>query len=757
MKQWFMMIMICGAMVFSNTDTMGQQNPLLTEFKTPFGVPPFNQIKEQHFIPAMEAGMQEQNRIIAEILNEPNPTFQNTFEKFESSDKLLSSVRSIFENLRSANTNPELLRIAKEMAPVLSAHYDNIYLNSELFHKLSSLGATEEVIATFAQSSSDTAFGPDVQIEKLRNSDNPDAQLKIQELEKELRNIRLKATQLAGQAHIENLPIIEKRLANETLKRFVRAGANLNDSDKDRLKEINSELAVLSVQFGENVLGDVNEYKLVITEKDDLAGLPKTVVDAAKQTANNEKIKGWVFTLTPTSMGPFLKYAENRNLRQQIMEAHLSKGNMHSDRMNGPIIQDIVQLRDEKARLMNYSSHAQFILAENMAGTPNRVMDFLNQIWTPALKMVEEEAMAIQKMIDKEGHDFKLEPWDWAYYTEKIRKEKYDLDAEELRPYFELEQVKKGMFDVIDKLWGVKFKELKNLPSYHQDVQAYEVTESNGNHIGVIYMDFFPRASKRGGAWMSSFRKQYYENGKRVAPVVTIVCNFTEPTKKEPSLLTLREVETLYHEMGHALHGLLSDVKYNMLSGTAVSRDFVELPSQIMENWATERSQLQKYAKHYKTNAPIPSALLDKIEATNLFNMGFTSVEYLAASFLDMRFHSEATSVGAKPEMVEFMVSARHKVPEYIPFRYKSTYFNHIFSGGYSAGYYSYIWSEVLDADAFAAFKESGDIFNKQLAKKFRAEILEKGNTEEPDVLYRNFRGSDPKIDPLLKRRGFQK
>jgi len=595
------------------------------------------------------------------------------------------------------------------------------------------------------------------QLESLAgNSDDPTIGVQAEEARAAIEEINAKVKSARGFRLIaDGLKPEQQRLGTETLKKFQRSGAELYEADKDRLKDINSRLALLSVQFGENVLGDINEFQMIVENKRDLAGLPESAIEAAQQAAKEAGVKGYLFTLSPPSMTPVLQYAENRSLREKIMKANLAKGATHKDRMNAPLIKEMVSLREEKARLLGYPSHAHYVLENSMSKTPENVLDLLNKLWTPALNMAEAEAKNIQMKINEEKGGFNLAAWDWAYYTEKIRKEKFDLNAEELRPYFELESVKNNMFDVIERLWGLKFKPLNNMPTYHKDVQVVEVTEANGDHLGVLYMDFFPRASKRGGAWMSSFRKQYMENGERVAPVITIVCNFTKPTASEPSLLTLREVETMYHEMGHALHGLLSNVTYSELSGTAVSRDFVELPSQIMENWATERSLLEKNAKHYKTGKPIPSELLDKVEASNKFNMGFQSVEYLAASYLDMAYHSDAGFVNSEPKEVEAKVAGQIRLPEYIPYRYKSTYFSHIFSGGYSSGYYSYIWSEVLDADAFQLFKSMGDIFSPKVAQTFRTQILEKGNTEEPDVLYRTFRGSDPDIKALLERRGF--
>lgn len=754
MKVYLMILTVCSVLISVHNSSIAQgSNPLLQEFDTPYGVPPFDLIKEHHFILAIQSAMEDQNKIIEEIINEPEPTFESTFERLEKSGYALNRITSIFYNLSSANTNPEIQRIAKEIAPLMSAHNDNIYLNGLLYKKLVTQGDVNN--------QSPAVKRLEEQLKEIetqaRTSGDPAKKYEAEEIRMAIEEINKENIQSAKgfRQILDALSPEQQRLCLETLKKFKRSGAELNEFDKDRLKEINSRLSLLSVQFGENVLEDINEFKLIVENKKDLAGLPQSAIDAAEEAAKEADVKGYLFTLSPPSMAPILKYAENRTLREKIMKANLSKGATHPDRMNAPLIKEMVALREEKAKLLGYPSHAHYVLENSMSKTPENVLDLLDKLWGPALKMAEAEANAIQTKINEEQGGFNLTAWDWAYYTEKIRQEKYDLNAEELRPYFELESVKQGMFNVIEKLWGLQFKPLNNMPVYHKDVQVVEVTEANGDHLGVLYMDFFPRSSKRGGAWMSSFRKQHITDGERIAPVITIVCNFTKPTGSDPSLLSMREVETMYHEMGHALHGLLSNVTYNELSGTSVSRDFVELPSQIMENWATERSLLEQNARHYKTGKPIPAELLDKVEASNKFNMGFTSVEYLAASYLDMAYHSDASFINVDPKEAESKVSSTLRLPEYIPYRYKSTYFSHIFSGGYSSGYYSYIWSEVLDADAYELFKSMGDIFSPKVAHSFRTNILEKGNTEEPDILYRTFRGSDPQIKALLERRGF--
>jgi peptidyl-dipeptidase Dcp len=698
MKKLIMIILLSSGVVLSIPDLYSQTvNPLLQEWDTPFGVPPFELIKESHFLEAYEIAMAKQIEEVDKIINQGETTFENTIEALENSFKPINKISAVFYNLVSANTNPEIQKIAQQMAPMLSSHNDNIYLNDELYAKVKTVQ-------------------------------------------------RIMSTKPADE---------KSKLLEETLKKFVRNGANLSAPEKVRLKAINAELSLASVKFGENVLGDINDSKLILTEQEHLAGLPPSVLNAAKLAAEKEGIEeGYLFTISPTSMQPFLTYAAYRPLRERLMVTHLSKGMMHDERNNIPLIQTIVKLRAEKAQMLGYNTHAHFVLEESMAKTPEKVVNFLQELWKPALAMVQNELEELQFMAKAQDEFSDIKPWDWAYYTEKLRKEKFDLSDEEIRPYFELEQTKQGMFEVINRLWGLNFNKLDNMPVYHEEVQVYEVTESNGKHVGVIYMDFHPRASKRGGAWMSSFRKQYYEGDQRIHPVVTIVCNFTRPTSDKPALLSFREVETMYHEMGHALHGLLSDVKYSSLSGTSVPRDFVELPSQIMENWIGERSVLKELALHYETKQPIPDELLDKMEASAFFNKGFVTTEYLAASFLDMEYHTLREGQVEDIEKFEKMVAENLGLPEAIPYRYRSTYFNHIFSGGYSSGYYSYIWSEILDADAFQAFKETGNLFDKETAAKFRKYILEKGGTEDPMDLYKLFRGQEPDPRPLLERRG---
>jgi peptidyl-dipeptidase Dcp len=676
------------------------ENPFLEDFKTPFGTPPFGKIEESHFMPAFLKGMQlHQDEIAAIVDNEDDPTFENTLEALEKSGEVLTTVSNVFNNLKSANTNDDIQEIAKEVAPLLAKHNDDILLNEALYNKIKA----------------------------------------VYEHKADL-----------------NLSVEQNTLLEKYYQDFVRGGANLEKAKKDELRKINEALSVLSVHFGDNILNENNEFEMVIEDEANLAGLPADVIQAASESAAERGHHGkWVFTLHKPSMIPFLQYSDIRPLREKIFKGYINRGNNNDENDNKEIVSRIVNLRIRKAHLLGYDTYADFVLEENMAKTPEKVYEFMRELWLPANNMAKKEAYELQTLIFKEGHTFKLEPWDWWYYTEKLKKLKYDLDDETLRPYFKLENVIQSAFMVANKLWGIEFEERDDIPTYHKDVKTFEVKEANGDHIGILYTDYFPRASKRGGAWMSEFRKQSNIGGDRVTPLITNVLNFSKPTGKKPSLLSLDEVQTLFHEFGHGLHGLLSDCTYPKLSGTDVARDFVELPSQIMENWATDPEVLKLYAKHYETGEPIPDDLLNKIVESSKFNQGFITAEYLSAAFLDMDWHTLTDTTNVDP--MEFETTSMKKIdliPE-IVVRYRSPYFAHIFSGGYAAGYYVYIWAEVLDADAFKAFKDT-DIFNKDLAAAYRKNILAAGSTEDPMVLYKRFRGAEPKIDPLLKKRGLK-
>jgi peptidyl-dipeptidase Dcp len=694
----YLILLITLLIVFGGCSTH-MDNPFLTEFNTPYGVPPFDQIKTEHYMPAFETGMEgHKSEIDAIIANPDPPTFENTIEAYEYSGETLRRARMVFSNMTSANTSPEIQQIARDSAPMISKHWDDIMLNPELFARIKDVYDKKDEL--------------DLDREQLR-------------------------------------------LLTETYKSFVRGGANLPADKQERFREINERLSVLTLQFGDNVLAENNTFELVLETEEDLTGLPESFIATAADAASKAGYEGkWLITLHNPSALPFLQYSSRRDLREIVERAYINKGDNDNEYDNKEIIGEIVPLRLERANLLGYETHAHYVLEENMAQTPEGVYNLLNQLWRPALRNARAEARELQRMIDREEGGFRLQPWDWRYYAEKVRVDKYDLDEEMLRAYFPLDKAKDGVFGVIRNLWGLQFVERTDIPRYHEEVEVYEVLEADGSHIGILYLDFHPRASKRSGAWMNSFRKQSRTpEGEMIHPVITTVYNFSRPSGDSPALLTYDELTTFFHELGHALHGLLSDCRYNSLSGTAVPRDFVELPSQIMENWAAEPEVLKMFARHYQTGEVIPDDLIDRIRQSAHFNQGFATTEYLAASFLDMDYHTltdgQIDDVNAFEER---SLNAIGLIPEIVS-RYRSTYFQHIFSGGYSAGYYSYIWAEVLDADAFQAFKETS-LFDQETAAAYRTHILERGGTDDPMTLYKNFRGREPVIQPLLNRRG---
>ena len=696
MKTFFIYVFTIGMLIFACA--VSEPNPFDAVWDTPFSTPPFDKIKTRHYKPAMLKGIELERKDIEAIVNNPEePTLENTIEALDYSGEYLARVRNVFNNMTGSMSNEEMRTIDQEMAPVLSAHRDDILLNEPLFERVKSVWNHKEDL-----------------------------------------------TLTSGQL----------KLLDETNKLFVRNGANLNETDKTELRKINEELSVLSVQFGDNILKENNKFELVIDNEANLAGLPDAVISAAAEAAKERGYEGkWVFTIHKPSLIPFLQYSEKRDLREKMFTAYIMKGNHGDELDNNSNCSRMASLRIKKAKLLGYETHAHFILEENMAKNPENVYELLNQLWKPALKRAKSEAKALQAMIDEEGGDFELQPWDWWYYAEKVKMAKYDLDEEMLRPYFQLENVRQGVFDLATKLWGLQFVKRDDISKYHKDVEIFEVQDEDGTLIGVLYTDYFPRASKQGGAWMSNFREQYKKAGTDIRPIIVNVGNFSKPTADKPALLSLEEVKTLFHEFGHALHGLLSQCTYIRLSGTNVPRDYVELPSQFMEHWALTPEIMKSYARNYQTDEPIPDELIEKIRNASLFNQGFETTELLAAMFLDMDWHT--LNDETEQETIVFDENSMdriHLMPE-IVVRYRSPYFAHIFSGGYSAGYYSYIWAEVLDSDAFQAFKEAG-LFNKDLAMSYRKNILESGNTEDPMVLYKRFRGAPPKIDALLENRG---
>ncbi|MDD2511778.1 MAG: M3 family metallopeptidase [Proteiniphilum sp.] len=673
----------------------------LSEFDTPYGAPPFDKISVEDYVPAFEAGMAQQEKEIDAIVNNPDaPTFENTMLALDNSGSILERVSSVFYGLEGTDTNEKMQQIKEEMSPKLTAHSDNISLNEKLFERIKTLY--------------DNAASLDLTPEQFR-------------------------------------------LLEVNYKNFVRSGIMLDKAGKERLREINKQLSALTIQFNNNVLTETNNYKLVIDNEADLAGLPQSVVNAAAEAATAAGEEGkWVFTLHKPSWIPFLQYADNRDLREKLYKAMYMRGNHDNEYDNKALISEIVNLRLERSNLLGYKDFAAYALEERMAKNEENVYKLLNDVWKYALPQAKKEAAELQSIIDREGGKFKLASWDWWYYTEKLRQEKFALNEEELRPYFKMENVREGVFMVANKLYGLNFSKLDNIPIYHPEVEVYEVTDADGSHLSLFYTDYFPRAGKRAGAWMSNFREQTTLNGEEIRPIVYNVGNFTKPLADTPSLLSLDDVETLFHEFGHALHGMLSQVTYHGLSGTNVARDFVELPSQIMEHWALKPEVLKMYAKHYETGEVIPDALIEKIEAAGKFNMGFTTTELVAAALLDMDYHTQTKQQAY--DVNAFEKTSMNKIgliDEIIP-RYKSTYYSHIFSSaeGYASGYYSYLWSEVLDADAFQAFAEKG-IFDQETARLFRNNVLSKGNTADPMELYKKFRGAEPDPVYLLKNRGF--
>ena len=678
----------------------GSGNPFLSEYTTPFGVPPFDVITIEDYKPAFLQGMEEQKLEIDAIVKQRSmPDFENTIVALDQSGNLLRKVSSVFYGQNSANTNEQMETLSRELSPLLSKHNDDIRLNPMLFARV------KEVY------------------------DNQDK---------------------------FNLNKEQKKLLEETYKGFVRGGANLSEADQEALRALNSEIAMLQLTFGQNMLKETNAFQLVIDNKADLSGLPESLIANAAKAADNAGMPGkWLFTLHNPSVMPFLQYADNRDLREKIFKGYINRGNNNNDADNKEVVRQLITLRNQKAKLMGYNTYADFVLEDRMAKNGDNVYALLDEVWTPAISKANDELKDINAEIKKEGGNFQAEGWDWRYYFEKAKKSKFDLDENQVRPYLKLDNVLQGAFYVANKLYGITFTPILDIPMPHAEAMAFECKEANGTSLGVIYFDFFPRASKRGGAWCGSYRSQTYADGQRVAPVVTIVCNFTPPADGQPALLSADETETLFHEFGHGLHSLFKDVNYYGTSG--VPRDFVELPSQVMEHWVFEPEVLKEYAKHYETGEVMPAELIEKLDKSGKYGQGFATAEYLAASLLDMDYHV-MEEVPADLDVVAFEAETLGKrgLLSQIPPRYRTTYFNHTMGGGYTAGYYSYIWAEVLDSDAYEAFVETGDIFNPEVAGKLRTYILSPGGIDDAMDMYVNFRGKSPNTEPLLKNRGLK-
>ena len=671
-------------------------NPFLNDYETPFKIPPFEEIEFAHYEPAFDIGMKEHLKEIEEIANnQQEPTFENTIEAMERSGETLDKVANVFFNLLGSNTNDDMDALAMKISPKLSAHNDSILLNKELFKRIKEL------------------------------FDNKGS---------------------------FNLTTEQNRLLEETYKRFIRSGANLDNQSMERLTQINSSLSSLSVQFDQNVLKETNSYSMVIENEEDLDGLPAEEIRQASLLADSEGQSGkWAFKPTRVSMYPFLTYSTQRDLREELYNSYIQRGDNDNEYDNKEIIAEMISLRKEKASMMGFDSHSDYVLDNTMAKTPENVNKLLQTIWNPGVEKAKGEVEEMQKLITDEGGNFKLAAWDWWHYSEKLRQEKFDFKEEEVKPYFSEDKVLAGAFDVAQKLFDITFTERNDLPKYRENIRSFIVEDLNKKVIGIFYTDFTLRPNKGGGAWMNTFRSQSKFDGE-IIPIVINVCNFPPENADGVSLLSFEQVETLFHEFGHGLHGLLSDAQYPSLSGTSVTRDYVEFPSQMMENWAREPSVIKTFAKHYETGETIPEDLLNKISAAGTFNEGFATTEYVAAAHLDMAYHTDQGLIEDIDKFEDETLNDLGLIPE-IESRYRSTYFGHIFAGGYSSGYYSYLWTEVLEADAFEAFKDKG-LFDKETADKLKKYVYAAGNTDDLMTQYVRFRGKEPEIEPLLKKRG---
>ena len=696
-----LIIMLAGLFMFNSCQKKQEVNPLLSVWDTPFQIPPFDQIKTEHFMPAyVEAMAQHKTEIDSIVNNSQEPDFENTIVAFDKSGELLDRVSAVFSNTQGTKSNDEILSLAKELSPLVSKHYNEISMNAGLFKRIKA-------------------------VYEKRDS------------------LKLNQEQM--------------RLLTETYKNFERSGANLPEDKKEELKKINAEISDLQLKFGQNLLAETNNYKLVIEDKADLDGLSESLISAAAERAGKDSLSGkWAFGLDNPSVIPFLQQSKKRDLRNKILNAYLNRCNNNNEFDNKDIIKKLISLRLQKAQIMGYKNFAGYQLDDRMAKTPEAVYELLDKLWKPALASAKNELKDISAIASKDGIKGELGAEDWRFYFEKSLTSKFNISDSLLRPYFKLENVREGIFYVANQLYGITFTPLDNVPVPNDETKAFECKDADGTHLGVLFMDMFARpGEKRGGAWCSGFRSQTYRDGKRVAPLMIIVGNFTRPMGTGPALLSTDEAETMFHEFGHALAGLLENVHYNGVG--EMTRDFVELPSQIMEHWAFEPKVLKVYAKHYKTGEVIPQELIDKMVNASKYGQGFATTEYLAASLLDMDYHT-MTAIPASFDVIAFeskVLNDRGLISQ-IPPRYRSTYFQHTFTGGYTAGYYSYIWAEVLDSDAYEAFVETGDIFNKEVASKFRKEILERAGQDDAMTLYVNFRGKKPGIEPLLKNRGLK-
>jgi peptidyl-dipeptidase Dcp len=674
------------------------ENPFFAEWDTPFGVPPFDQIDNEDFLPAYEEAIEQHKAEIDAIINNPEePTFENTIVAYDQAGELMSKVGAVFGGLRGANTNDRLQEIARETTPMLTAHSNEIRMNQDLFGRIKAVYDKRETL---------------------------------------------------------ELDLEDMRLVEKIYQDFERGGAALPEAQREELKKLNERMSMISLQLSENSLKENNGFKLIIEDEADLAGLPQDVINGAAALAEREGQAGtWMFDLSKPSWIPFVTFSERRDLREKIYTAYFMRGNNDNENDNKALFAELMKLRQQASKILGFDNYAQYAVDINMAETPENVYNFLYQVWEPALERAKEERDDMQAIIDHEGDDFELESWDWWYYAEKVRKEKYDLNEEELRAYLPIDNVRDGVFYVANQLYGLEFIQREDLPVYHEEVETFEVKDQDGSHLAVLYIDPHPRPSKRSGAWCGTFRRGSYKDGERIAPVVTMVMNFSSPSGDKPALLSWDEVETYFHEFGHALHNFFADGQYDRTS-RSVPRDFVELPSQVMENWAGEPEVLKEYARHYETNEPMPDELIQKLRNAQHFNQGFINVEYTAAAILDMDWHTADHSGDIDVNAFEKASMDRIGLIDEIVPRYRTTNFGHIHGTGYAAGYYVYLWAGVLDADAFYAFKESGDLFNPELAARFREYVHAKNSLYEGMDAYVRFRGQEPTIDGLLKQRG---
>ena len=692
------LLFIAGvALIFMGSKNM--DNPLLRESSAPFGAPEFDKIKTEHYLPAFEAGIAEGKADIDAIVANPQaPTFENTIEAMENAGATLDKVAGIFFNVMEAHTSDELQAIAEQVSPMLTEYSMYVSLNPTLFQK----------VKTVYENRHNVSLDPD-----------------------------------------------QMKLLEDTYKDFVRGGANLSDADKAVYSKLAEELSLATLQFSKNALAATNAYTLHVTDAAELGGLPEYVKAMAAETATEKGLDGWAFTLAYPSFGPFMKYSTNRELRRQLWMAYNTKA-LGGEFDNSEVVKKIVDLRIKTANILGYETYADMALENRMAKDKKTVNEFIKQLLEPSMAFAKKDVAAVKKYAKSKGFKGELMPWDFSYWSECLQKDKYSINEEQLKPYFQLESCIDAVFGLATRLYGVTFHELKNVPVYQEDVKVYEVKDADGSHLSLLYADFFPRSSKRSGAWMTSFRDQRIRNGVEYRPFVNIVMNFTKPTADTPSLITHSEFTTFLHEFGHALHGMLAQGRYSSLTGTSVPRDFVELPSQLMENWAYEPEYLNTFAKHYQTGEPIPSELIDKIVAAKNYLAGYGQVRQLHFGYLDMAWHTLKEVPSESVLEFEKKVLAPYAVLPSVEGTAFSPSFSHIFAGGYSAGYYSYKWAEVLEADAFSLFKEKG-IFNTEVSNAFRKEIIEKGGSEDADVIYRNFRGHDPQPEALMEKLGLKK